>query len=217
MFWQGYGSAAREAGGVLSFFPAEAYFTMTAMSERALAYSEESFIHRVIVITRRPRRSILLGRLSAKGASTTTRLSRPRTVPAACGSSKEGPTALVITTTRVHIHHENETRMFAVTISDSERQTAAIIKTQASDKPRPDLSEWHELDQFLQQAEHRVAVDFAEDLAALIKPVAVRLRRDFPSLLSLIRPTRSCTGRRGTKTKLAVSGRPTRTTRRSDV
>jgi hypothetical protein len=36
-------------------------------------------------------------------------------------------------------------------------------------------------------AEHRVAVAYAGELAAMIPPVAVRLRRDFRALLSLIR------------------------------
>ncbi|MGA8873365.1 MAG: hypothetical protein WB460_19620, partial [Candidatus Acidiferrales bacterium] len=35
---------------VLNFFPEDAYYTLTAMSERALAYSEEPLSHRFIVL-----------------------------------------------------------------------------------------------------------------------------------------------------------------------
>ena len=35
---------------VLKFFPAEAYYSLTGMSERALAYSKEPLEHRVLVV-----------------------------------------------------------------------------------------------------------------------------------------------------------------------
>src|SRR5262249_46063554 len=35
---------------VLSFFPAEAYYSLTGMSERALAYDEEPLEHRMLVV-----------------------------------------------------------------------------------------------------------------------------------------------------------------------
>ena len=38
----------------LRLFPDEAYYALTAMSERALAYSEEPLTHRMLVCTRRP-------------------------------------------------------------------------------------------------------------------------------------------------------------------
>lgn len=50
-----------------------------------------------------------------------------------------------------------------------------------------DLGEWHELQYWLADGERRVLVPYAEVLAEKIPPIAVRLRRDFGSLLGLIR------------------------------
>ena len=50
-----------------------------------------------------------------------------------------------------------------------------------------DFTEWHELQYWLADGQRRVEVPYAEVLATLIPPIAVRLRRDFGSLLGLIR------------------------------
>jgi hypothetical protein len=49
------------------------------------------------------------------------------------------------------------------------------------------LTSWHELQVWLASAEHRVSIPYAGVLAELVPPVAVRLRRDFRAVLSLIR------------------------------
>ena len=46
---------------------------------------------------------------------------------------------------------------------------------------------WQALQEWLATAEHRVHIPYAKVLAGLIPPVAVRLRRDFPAVLNLIR------------------------------
>jgi hypothetical protein len=75
-----------------------------------------------------------------------------------------------------------------VPIDDSAEQTARVMRAIASGNGRPpDLSEWHELQYWLADGERRVEVPFADALADLIPPVAVRLRRDFGSLLGLVR------------------------------
>ena len=45
---------------------------------------------------------------------------------------------------------------------------------------------WHALQQWLQGAEHRVYIPYAEALAKLVPTIAVRLRRDFPAILRLV-------------------------------
>lgn len=50
-----------------------------------------------------------------------------------------------------------------------------------------DLDQWHQLQAWLQTAEHRVTIPYAAALAEAISPVAVRLRRDFKAVLALIR------------------------------
>jgi hypothetical protein len=111
---------------------------------------------------------------------------------------REGPTRLVVTTTAVSLHAENETRLISVPIDDSAGQTARVMRAIASWNGRPpDLSEWHELQYWLAGGERRVEVPFADALADLIPPVAVRLRRDFGSLLGLVARTLCCTGPAG--------------------
>jgi hypothetical protein len=50
-----------------------------------------------------------------------------------------------------------------------------------------DLTPWTELQAWLATAEHRVTIPYAMLLADLVEPVAVRLRRDFGAVLSLVR------------------------------
>jgi hypothetical protein len=55
------------------------------------------------------------------------------------------------------------------------------------DLSKPNFARWHDLQVWLSSAEHRVAIPYAPELAELVPPVAVRLRRDFRAVLSLIR------------------------------
>ena len=62
---------------------------------------------------------------------------------------------------------------------------AALANEAAGDGPN--LEAWRALQVWLEGAERRVTVSYAADLAALIPPIAVRLRRDFGAILNLIR------------------------------
>ena len=106
---------------------------------------------------------------------------RPRTI------ELEGPTGLLVTTTAIHLHPENETRTMSVTVTDTQEQTRAVLRAIAtSPHGDPTVAEtWRTLTR-LAGAEHRVAIPFAPQLAEQVPPVAVRLRRDFGALLSLI-------------------------------
>jgi hypothetical protein len=104
---------------------------------------------------------------------------------------KEGPTGLIVTTTKVHLHHENETRLVSITVTDSPQQTAAVLRALATGKgggtADVDLADWHALQSWLQGGERRVFIPYAQVLADLVPPTHVRLRRDFGVLLELIR------------------------------
>jgi DNA-binding transcriptional ArsR family regulator len=103
---------------------------------------------------------------------------------------REGPTGLIVTTTAVKLHPENETRLLSLTVTDTQDQTRAVMAALAEEagKVAPDLlATWHALQVWLEGAEHRVSIPYAKILADLIPPVAVRLRRDFGALLNLIR------------------------------
>jgi hypothetical protein len=180
----------------LRLFPGNACHTLSAMSERALAYSEEPLQHRMLVLYEAAGlssafasylvRSLLSeGRVRYETVEKTSGGLRPRLI------EREGPTGLIVTTTHVHLHPENETRFLSVTVDDSQEQTRAVLSALAdegnSSEPHPFLQEWRALQRWLESAQRTVTIPYAKALADLISPHAVRLRRDFGALLNLIR------------------------------
>lgn len=178
---------------VLKFFPQSAFYVLTSMSEHALAYGDESLSHRMLVLIEAAglasdfasyliRTLLSEGRIRYETVEKTSEGIKPRLI------EREGPTGLIVTTTLPEFHPENETRLLSVTVSDSQAQTAAVLRTLAEDlRNVPDLSHWHSLQIWLDHAEHRVTIPYAKELADGVPPVAVRLRRDFSALLNLIR------------------------------
>jgi hypothetical protein len=179
---------------VLSFVPESAYYALTAMSERTLAYSEEPIKHRFLVIyeaagmsgefaTYLMRSLLSEGRVRYETVEKTSEGIKPRFI------EREGPTGLIVTTTAVKLHPENETRLLSLTVTDTQDQTRAVMAALAKEasEAAPNFEPWHALQVWLEGAEHRVSMPYAKILAELIPPVAVRLRRDFGALLNLIR------------------------------
>jgi hypothetical protein len=179
---------------VLGFFPESSYYALTAMSEHALAYSDEPLMHRFLVIyeaagmnsdfqTYLIRSLLSEGKVRYETVEKTSEGIKPRLI------ERAGPTGLIITTTLTRLHPENETRMMSLAVTDTRQQTRDIMAALASEAggDPPDLKTWHSLQEWLVAAEHRVSVSYAEELADAIPPVAVRLRRDFGALLNLIR------------------------------
>ena len=69
-------------------------------------------------------------------------------------------------------------------------QTRQILRALSQDRNETadaDMLVWQALQRWLATAEHRVIVPYASALAEQIPPVAVRLRRDFTTLLTLIK------------------------------
>jgi hypothetical protein len=179
---------------VLRFFPESAYYALTAMSERTLAYSEEPIKHRFLVLyeaagmsgefaTYLIRSLLSEGRVRYETVEKTSEGMKPRLI------EREGPTGLIVTTTAVKLHPENETRLLSLPVTDTQEQTHDILVALAKEagEVSPNLEEWHALQQWLQHAEKRVTMPFAIRLATLIPPVAVRLRRDVGAVFNLIR------------------------------
>jgi Domain of unknown function (DUF3854) len=182
----------------VAFFPPEARIVMTAMSERSLIYSPEDYSHRTLVVYEATAlREGLEDNLTAylvRSLLSEGRIEYPVTVKDRDGNFttktiiKEGPTNLILTTTKVAVHAENETRVLSITTDDSRDQTARVLAALADETERNgNLEEWHQLQRWLTAAEHRVTIPYAGKLAELVPPVAVRLRRDFGTLLALIR------------------------------
>jgi hypothetical protein len=192
---------------VLQLFPPSAAYVLSAMSEKALAYSTEPLAHRMLVLVEAVGlrsdfasylvRSLLSeGRLRYETVEKTPKGLRPRLI------EREGPTGLIVTTTALRLHPENETRLLSITVTDTREQTEAVLQALARDEMiLVDLGEWHALHEWLALGEHRVVIPFARALVTRIRPIAVRLRRDVRQVLLLVkahallhRATRACDG-----------------------
>ena len=178
---------------VASFFPESAFCRFTAMSERTLLYTEEPLSHRHLIFSEAAgigsdfqeyiiRTLLSEGFLEYEFVEKTPEGLKPRRI------RKEGPTGFITTTTRVGLNAENETRYLSLTVTDTRDQTRQVFKTLAKEQiEEPDLTRWHALQVYLERAEHRVTIPYGEVLAEMTGDVAVRLRRDFSVIQSLIR------------------------------
>jgi hypothetical protein len=178
---------------VLEYFPEEAFYALTAMSEKTLAYSEEPIKHRFLVLyeaagmngdfqTYLIRSLLSEGKLRYETVEKTSEGLRPRMI------EREGPTGLIVTTTMDNLHPENETRLLSLSVTDTQEQTGEILRALAKEEiSPPDLKPWVALQEWVEVADRRVSIPFANILAEKIPPIAVRLRRDFSAVLNLIR------------------------------
>jgi hypothetical protein len=178
---------------VMSFFPDSAFCRFTAMSEKTLLYTEEPLSHRHIILSEAAglsgdfqeyviRTLLSEGSLEYEFVEKTSEGLRPRRI------TKEGPTGFVTTTTRDKLHAENETRYLSLTVTDTREQTRRVFRALADGSTEePDRGRWHALQEWLEGGEHRVTIPYAGLLAEKMGDVAVRLRRDFSVVLSLIK------------------------------
>ena len=184
---------------VLSLFPPSATYRLTGMSPHALVYGDEPLSHRVLVLEEAAglsggtaayfmRSLISEGRLRYETVEKGQEGGfKPRVI------ERPGPTGLLVTTTALSIEPELETRLFSIPITDSSEQTGAVLRALAARDTgeaapkKNDATPWLALQTWFEHGEHRVVIPYAEELAGAIPPVAVRLRRDFGSVLGLIK------------------------------
>ncbi len=175
---------------VVRLVPARAVIERTGMSPKALAYTDEVLKHRTIILYEVEGmgdggeyllRSLLSeGRLSYETVESTPLGLKAKVI------EKEGPTNLIMTTTRPRIHPENETRVLSLSINDTAEQTRQVLHGIAVGAKEIDYSRWHALQHWLRHETPGVVIPFAERLADLTNPATPRIRRDFRSVLSLL-------------------------------
>src|SRR5215211_2992207 len=178
---------------VMSFFLASAFCRFTAMSEKTLLYTDEPLSHRHIILSEAAglsgdfqeyviRTLLSEGSLEYEFVEKTSEGLRPRRI------TKEGPTGFITTTTRDKLHAENETRYLSLTVTDTREQTRRVFRALADGRTEePDRGRWYALQTWPESGEHRVSIPYAALLAEKMDDVAVRLRRDFSVILSLIK------------------------------
>jgi hypothetical protein len=182
---------------VLKFFPQEAYFARTGMSEHALPYSDENFKNRFIVIYEAVGMHSEAGSYFLRSLLSENQISYETVEKDENGAlrarvmTKEGPTGLIVTTTQ-NLHAENETRILSLGVIDSPEQTKAVMaslgdRAANGTAAAAGLEQWQAFQRWLALGERRVVIPYAPAIAALILPLAVRLRRDFTTLISLIK------------------------------
>ena len=178
---------------VLDLFPPDAYYALSAMSERALAYDRAPLAHRMLVVYEAAGlsgeiASYLMRSLLSEGRINYLTVVLGKAGPEPKRIVREGPTGLITTTTAVALHPENETRLLTLTVSDTPAQTRSIMLAHAQrSRASRDHRAWHELQTWLATTTIDVVVPYAATLADAIPPVTVRLRRDFAMLITLIR------------------------------
>jgi len=178
---------------VSKHFPESAVYALTGMSEKALAYSEEPIKHRFLLLFEASGmnsdfQTYLLRSLLSEGRLRYETLEKGDKGIEARVIEREGPTGLIVTTTLARLHAENETRLISTTVTDTPEQTSQILETLADeDLVIPDREEWIALQQWIEGAAQRVTIPFSKELARLVPPVAVRLRRDFKAILNLVK------------------------------
>jgi hypothetical protein len=104
---------------------------------------------------------------------------------------REGPIALITTTTG-ELYSENETRMLSWHIHEDHAQTGAVMGGLADRAAGvavapADLAVWHDLQRWIALGPTDAVIPFAPQIAAGIKPLMVRFRRDVGSLFGFIK------------------------------
>lgn len=171
---------------VLRLIPEDAYFAISGMSDKALIYTPESLVHRMLVIyeatgLKSGAQSNYVRTLLTEGHI---RYPLPtRTIV------KDGPTGLIVTTTAESLHHETETRCLSVAVDETRPQTGRVLRRKTAAPIVQNIGpEWHALQHFVATTPQSVRVPYEDRLSRAIKPEAMvlRLRRDFDTVLSLI-------------------------------
>lgn len=182
---------------VLQAFPESTYYSLTSMSERALAYSNEPMAHRMLIVYELSGLdsdfgTYLLRSLLSEGHIRYETVEKTSEGLTARLVEREGPTGVILTTTWATLQSELETRMLSLTVSDSPAQTQGIFRAWAEKcsnpgPAEPALSAWHSFQTWLDLAgTKRFSIPYADTLAEMANPRAVRLRRDFGVVLSLV-------------------------------
>lgn len=172
-----------------------AYYELTASSEKALIYMGEPLEHRILYIQEPEGLAQGAGYAALKSLVWEGRL-KYDTVVKEDGDvvgkhiEKDGPTGLIVTSTRP-LDDQISNRLLRVELDASKEQTARILaeiaKRESGDEiPVPDLKPWHALTLVLGEPVD-VIIPFGVFLARAISTSALRMRRDFTHLLTLIK------------------------------
>jgi hypothetical protein len=182
---------------VLEIVPGEAHIDLTSMSEKGLIYDAREYAHRTVVIYEVHGEggefsNYRIRTLISEGEIRHLTVESTPLGPVGREIVKEGPTNFITTTTLPELHAETETRIWTLLVDDSPPTTRSVLAVQA-DRARGvfqpgAVDDLHAAFAWLQAAGAKEAVvPFAGTLAGAMPNRPLRLRRDFPRLLQLIK------------------------------
>jgi hypothetical protein len=182
---------------ILEFFPPESVIAFTSISEKALIYYEGDFAHKIfsmaeaVAVDEQSFQDYLLRELMSEGRIRYDTAQKLGDGIITVTIQKQGPVAFMVTTTKAKLHPENETRMLSLEIDDTERQTKDVIRKIAqahgvNDSRPVNYEHWRDFQRWLEHGDREVVIPYANVLAEMVPPVAVRLRRDFGQALCAI-------------------------------
>ena len=178
---------------VAEFFPPEDIFTLTAITAKALYHWKDSLAHKALILQERHGAEesdyTIRTMQSEKHLVLLMPVKDPETNKFVTEEIKvEGPIAYIETTTRTHIHAENETRCFDIFPDESDEQTRRIF-AQDNEKYKGNrancdskLKVWRDAQRLLEP--HPLFIPFVEDIEFPEKPI--RVRRDRSRFMALI-------------------------------
>jgi hypothetical protein len=185
--------------GALNYLPEEVIVRITGQSAKALIYGTEPLENKFLYfpegagIRDDSDASIFLRSLLSEGELRyQVAVAQQDGPPETETIVRKGPTGALVTTSAVRLDNDLENRLIRATIDDSKELTTKIIvahgtRAARGSASRRDRTSWHARHRWLAlQAPIKVRIPFAHALAAEIRPVAVRLRRDVETLFALI-------------------------------
>lgn len=195
------------AKGALAVFPEEFVKVFASMSARAIIYDEEgSYVHRTIFLEEGEALARQKGEKNDVAEMLRVLLSEGRLKHATVEKGEEGkfttrwvtqdgPTNLIVTTTRGMLDPEVETRMVSLWLDESVAQTKAVVEAiaaAAEDGAVPELGGedrvmWDAYFQTIWTGTRDVVVPFARIVAGGMPSTEVRARRDIGTLLAFVR------------------------------
>lgn len=178
---------------VSQLFPQEQLLKFTALTPMALYHLPDKIAHKAMIVCERPGAEASDYPIRALQSEGNLVLSIPIKDPETNQINTqekkvEGPIAFIETTTKTHLHDENETRCFEIFIDDSIEQTRKIHEVQrfkykgSGQSTSIDLQLWRTAQSQLKS--HAVIIPFVDFIKFPDQPL--RVRRDFERFLTLI-------------------------------
>jgi Domain of unknown function (DUF3854) len=175
------------------FFPPEEVHFISSATPKALFYLGADLSHRVVVIAEAPGAEDAQYSIRTMQSENELTILVPEKVDGRIETRErkvKGPVAFIETTTRAHLHNENENRCFDIYIDESEGQTKKIFRAQDRGflglvnmaTAALKVNVWQNAQRLLDSMP--VVVDYARFIKFPPKPL--RVRRDRPRFMALI-------------------------------